>query len=458
MIERISELPFFGPEEQIRRFVNQHDEDPFDSSESQRTITQKRIEEIDDTFQKQLIWSYDLAGMPDAYFWWDWCPTEENDIKWHIVRWTETQANQDRQQDRVFKFREFNGYANSEDGDEMPVEYDASEDEHTKDDSDNHPTTLDKEDLRHNIMRSYIEVSEWLGDEATKFGSHNGYVSRKMSMCWLFDSIRALINFKLNNQDRYAEEDIYPLTFDDSSEPELNGVTERFLTNGESSSCNVQCTDDGSNNTYTDEMDLTQDDGCCAKQLKVRSSRPMTHGTLKVRGNAWFYGERFWNYAHTSFIGECRFFHNARFLGQTTFDKEINGTSLRSRWASDICEYYQGDMELEPGTLIKFGGDKEVTIANDEVNGVVTTNPGFILNSEKANDKYSIGVVFAGKVPVKVNGIVHKFDKLILDSKNPGCAIVRKWYQWFKKPIAIALTEKSLTSIGLVDCVTKLSF
>ena len=39
MIERISELPFFGPEEQIRRFVNQHDEDPFDSSESQRTIT-----------------------------------------------------------------------------------------------------------------------------------------------------------------------------------------------------------------------------------------------------------------------------------------------------------------------------------------------------------------------------------------------------------------------------------
>ena len=115
-------------------------------------------------------------------------------------------------------------------------------------------------------------------------------------------------------------------------------------------------------------------------------------------------------------------------------------------------------MELEPGTLIKFGGDKEVTIANDEVNGVVTTNPGFILNSEKANDKYSIGVVFAGKVPVKVNGVVHKFDKLILDSKNPGCAIVRKWYQWFKKPIAIALTEKSLTSIGLVYCVTKLSF
>lgn len=27
MINRISEIPFWGPEEQIRRFVNQHDED-----------------------------------------------------------------------------------------------------------------------------------------------------------------------------------------------------------------------------------------------------------------------------------------------------------------------------------------------------------------------------------------------------------------------------------------------
>ena len=457
MIERISELPFFGPEEQIRRFVNQHDEDPFDSSESQRTITQKRIEEIDDTFQKQLIWSYDLAGMPDAYFWWDWCPTEENDIKWHIVRWTETQANQDRQQDRVFKFREFNGYANSEDGDEMPVEYDASEDEHTKDDSDNHPTTLDKEDLRHNIMRSYIEVSEWLGDEATKFGSHNGYVSRKMSMCWLFDSIRALINFKLNNQDRYAEEDIYPLTFDDSSEPELNGVTERFLTKGESSSCNVQCTDDGSNNTYTDEMDLTQDDGCCAKQLKVRSSRPMTHGTLKVRGNAWFYGERFWNYAHTSFIGECRFFHNARFLGQTTFDKEINGTALRTRWA-DLAEYKESDREYEPGTLVMFGGECEITISDGKTcHAIVTTKPGLVLNSQdKGDGKTVVGIALTGTVPVKVIGNVRKFDKLVPSYDVPGYARSRHWYDFFKKTIGIALQDSE--GKGVVNCITRMNF
>ena len=75
MIARISEKPFWGPEEQIRRFVNQHDE-YIDSSESQLTITQQRIANLDDIFQKQLIWSYGNPNAEgEAYFWWDWCPS-----------------------------------------------------------------------------------------------------------------------------------------------------------------------------------------------------------------------------------------------------------------------------------------------------------------------------------------------------------------------------------------------
>ena len=72
-------------------------------------------------------------------------------------------------------------------------------------------TTLDVNALRHNIMRSYLEVSEWLGDAAADYGSHNGYVSRKMSLAWLFDAIRALINWKMKNQAGYGEADITPL-------------------------------------------------------------------------------------------------------------------------------------------------------------------------------------------------------------------------------------------------------
>jgi hypothetical protein len=89
---------------------------------------------------------------------------------------------------------------------------------------------LDVKTLRHNIMRSYIEVSEWLGDGATEYGSQNGYVSRKMSLSWLFCAIRALINWKMQSQDRYGEVNIVPLADD-----ETNGIRERFLRGNESS-------------------------------------------------------------------------------------------------------------------------------------------------------------------------------------------------------------------------------
>ena len=82
----------------------------------------------------------------------------------------------------------------------MPIDYDASSDEHAlvqKDDDD--ITDLDKDTLRHNVMKSYVEVSEYLGEKAMEYGSHNGYVSRKMSLAWLFNAIRALINWKMDS-------------------------------------------------------------------------------------------------------------------------------------------------------------------------------------------------------------------------------------------------------------------
>ena len=209
--------------------------------------------------------------------------------------------------DVTFSFRNFMGVRNNEtdSNDEMPHKYDASEDQHAREgDSEQVPTTLDTKTLRHNIMRSYIEVSEWLGDGATAYGSHNGFVSRKMSMAWLFCAIRALINWKLANQDKWAEVDIHPLVTDGTDE--MDGVKERFLHNGEEST---------QGKAYDDEASLNQSAGCCATQEKQRAKEPWKNGVLKVRGNEYHYGERAWFYTHNSFVGECRFYHNARFLG-----------------------------------------------------------------------------------------------------------------------------------------------
>ena len=129
---------------------------------------------------------------------------------------------------------------------------------------------------------------------------------------------------------------------------------------------------------------------------------------------------------------------------------------MRSRWA-DISENYISDKKYEPGTLVMFGGEKEVTISNGRtVNGIVTTKPGFILNGDATNsNEISVGIALVGRVPVKVVGVVRKFDKLVTDFVNKGYARARKWYEFWKRPIGIALNDNHN---GMVDCVTKLTF
>lgn len=213
--------------------------------------------------------------MDDAYFYQDWCPigkhTEgtsySDNPKWQMDLWGEAAENIKRSMDRSFDYRTFVGYENSElRRDERPREYDASNDVHARSSNGelgvDDDTDLDVDTLRHNIMWSFLEVSEWLGDGATNYGSQNGYVSRKMSLAWLFNAIKALINWKLANQDKWAEEDIHPLdiggidstTGQPRKDSNGNVIKERFLSDGEESTMGK---------SYEDEISLDQSSGYC---------------------------------------------------------------------------------------------------------------------------------------------------------------------------------------------------
>ena len=196
--------------------------------------------------------------------------------------------------------------------------------------------------------------------------------------------------------------------------------------------------------------------GHLAIQPSVRAEHPDKDGVLKVYGNEYHYGERAWFWTHNSFIGECRFFHNARFLGQATFDKEIVGTVMRSRWA-DLAEYRKSDKQYEPGTLVMFGGEKEVTLSDGHTcNAIVTTNPGLVLNGgEPSTGNIMVGIALTGTVPVNVVGDVNKFDKLVPSSRYRGYARRRHWYDFFRRTIGIALTD---SKGGQVECITKMEF
>lgn len=109
----------------------------------------------------------------------------------------------------------------------------------------------------------------------------------------------------------------------------------------------------------------------------------------------------------------------------TVYATVFNGTATQAQYA-DLAENYLGDAAYEPGTVLVFGGDNEVTTTtvkgDRRVAGVVTTNPAHLMNSTLVGDHVT-GVALQGRVPVKVIGKVNKGD-LIVTSAIPGYGIV----------------------------------
>ena len=89
------------------------------------------------------------------------------------------------------------------------------------------------------------------------------------------------------------------------------------------------------------------------------------------------------------------------------------GSRLTATYA-DLAEYYEADVKYLPGTVLMFGGDKEVTLAEDgtsKVAGVVSTNPAYVMNSTCPG--LLTAVALQGRVPCKVRGKISKGDMLI---------------------------------------------
>ena len=90
------------------------------------------------------------------------------------------------------------------------------------------------------------------------------------------------------------------------------------------------------------------------------------------------------------------------------------GSKLNATYA-DLAEYYEADAHYEPGTVLAFGGDKEVTIADDgttKVAGIVSTNPAYVMNSA-CKGEHTVALALQGRVPCKVRGNIKKGDMLI---------------------------------------------
>ncbi len=99
------------------------------------------------------------------------------------------------------------------------------------------------------------------------------------------------------------------------------------------------------------------------------------------------------------------------------------GAKIDSTYA-DIAECYESDYAYEPGTVVKLGGEFEITQVSsidDTVFGVISDNPSFVLNAaQKPKDQQSVmlPVVMIGRTPVKVSSQVEKFNELVSDGSG----------------------------------------
>jgi hypothetical protein len=110
----------------------------------------------------------------------------------------------------------------------------------------------------------------------------------------------------------------------------------------------------------------------------------------------------------------------------TTFFNTVFAKATSAQYA-DLAEMYEADQIIEPGTVVCFGGAKEVTMCAEDacrrVAGVVSTNPSYLMNSGQTGD-HVVPVALQGRVPVKVTGAVRKGDMMVATSNGRARAEV----------------------------------
>jgi hypothetical protein len=98
----------------------------------------------------------------------------------------------------------------------------------------------------------------------------------------------------------------------------------------------------------------------------------------------------------------------------TVYATTFSGVSTTAKYA-DLAENYQGDTNYQYGTVLMFGGDKEVTIATADtkaVAGVVSQNPAHLMNGGLTGNGV-VPIALQGRVPCNVVGPVKKGDLLV---------------------------------------------
>jgi len=108
--------------------------------------------------------------------------------------------------------------------------------------------------------------------------------------------------------------------------------------------------------------------------------------------------------------------NNTFSIGNATVGWTTVYAEATSAQYADLAEKYEADADYEPGTVVHFGGDKEVTECDTDhctkVAGVVSTDPAYRMN-DGLEAEHTAMVALTGRVPCKVSGPVAKGDMMV---------------------------------------------
>ena len=111
----------------------------------------------------------------------------------------------------------------------------------------------------------------------------------------------------------------------------------------------------------------------------------------------------------------------------TTYFNTVFAKATSAQYA-DLAENYEADADYAPGTVVVFGGTKEITISNKNhdtaVAGIISTNPSYLMNAGQTGE-WVLPVALTGRVPCLVQGPVTK-GTVLVTGDTPGTAMAIK--------------------------------
>ena len=135
----------------------------------------------------------------------------------------------------------------------------------------------------------------------------------------------------------------------------------------------------------------------------------------------------------------------------TTYFNTVFAKATSAQYA-DLAENYEADAAYTPGTVVVFGGLKEITVTDNShdtaVAGVISTNPSYLMNAGQSGE-WILPVALTGRVPCQVQGPVNK-GTVLVTGDIPGTAIAIDTSKF--KPGCVV--GKSLEIINSTDVVT----